>query len=124
MRPLAWLIALHLFAVSLLPGGDAQALCELPTLWAHHQADHAGASFWSFFYDHYLGEHKGRAEHQALPGHHAPTGAAQVADMPPPEISLETPAPLPVPGAARTFARLVSTAPTRAGTGLWQPPRA
>ena len=124
MRVLALLFSLHFLLVSLLPGGDAHELHDLPDAWVHHQSEHATDGLWSFFVDHYLDDHQHDAEHHSLPCHHAHECTGQIAALPPQVPALMNGSPLVPARPARTFAELVSAAPTRAGTGAWQPPRA
>jgi hypothetical protein len=123
MRILVILLSLHLFVVSLLPGGDAHELCELPDLWAHQQQNHAADGFWAFFYDHYLGAHKDGAEHQALPYHHVHPSAAQLADVPPYPLAWE-PSPLSARKDVVWAMQRQTDASIAVARAWWQPPRA
>ncbi len=125
MRFLTLLLALHLFAVSLLPGADARELGDLPTLLAHRQAAHAMSGLGAFFYDHYIGDHKDTDDgaHEALPYHHVHAGAAQVADVPAPPFVWEPAAPVPFE-AAVWGAPMRPDAPIAVARAWWQPPQA
>jgi len=130
-RLLLLLLSVHLFAVSLLPGGNAHELTEMPTLWHHYEAHHADSSLTGFLAEHFLAapyaqdtQETHGDEHQSLPWHHSHDTTAPAVYLPPVVGNWAL--------VALTYRLGTSPRPTllvlsaRPGTArpCWQPPRA
>ncbi|KUG09362.1 hypothetical protein [Solirubrum puertoriconensis] len=117
------LLSWHLFAVSLVPAGNALELLKIPQLVDHYQQQHAGSSVLRFLYDHYAGLHnqQRQQDHESLPLHtclHQATALAL-----PPVLRLALPQPLEFSEAQQYGGEYVVSAPRGVSRTYFQPPR-
>ncbi|WP_400192231.1 hypothetical protein [Hymenobacter sp. B81] len=118
------LLSLQLFAVSLVPAGNALELLKLPQLVEHYRQEHAGSPITRFLYDHYAGLHNQQrhSDHHSLPLHcclHQATALAL-----PPVLRLALPPQPPEFTAEQQYGgEYVASTPRGVPSTCFQPPR-
>ncbi|GAA4372019.1 hypothetical protein [Hymenobacter koreensis] len=118
------LLSLHLFAVAMVPAGNALELLKLPQLVEHYRQQHAGTAVMSFLYDHYAGLHnqQRQSDHHSLPLHcclHQATALAL-----PPVLRLALPPQLPEFTVEQQYrGEYVASTPRGVPSTCFQPPR-